>query len=235
LSYAENYYEQLYCEFKAQGQGKNLPDFYNFRRNNEMTQALLLKSIARSNGITLNVSSATSKKTQPSRPAKNLKSTSSPSCLLTDNSINCKQHHYLLAGNKPNEALEDFALESQNKMTLSSFQGNRSHQAAVASYLVDSYEHYLTKMLSIGLGGSTLSYGKFEYLFWDLQKKNVDFSSRFEKMFFYLKQDKKNIIAPAKSSVPEQLTIENCYPINSLWVCSLGMNNYVFVKQAYIL
>ena len=40
FTYAENYYEQIYCEVQASGQGKDLPGFYDFRRNDEMMQAL---------------------------------------------------------------------------------------------------------------------------------------------------------------------------------------------------
>ena len=41
--HAETYYEQIYCEIKEQGKGKALPAFVDFRKNNEVTQALLLK------------------------------------------------------------------------------------------------------------------------------------------------------------------------------------------------
>tara|TARA_R110001592_G_scaffold52511_8_gene160708 strand:- start:25521 stop:25838 length:318 start_codon:yes stop_codon:yes gene_type:complete len=40
---AETYYEQIYCEIKAKGQGVSLPSFVDFRKNNEQMQALLLK------------------------------------------------------------------------------------------------------------------------------------------------------------------------------------------------
>jgi len=51
LLMVENYYEQLYCEIKAQGKGKRLPSFYDFQKNNEVTQAFLLKRPAAKLGI----------------------------------------------------------------------------------------------------------------------------------------------------------------------------------------
>ncbi|MEH6529416.1 MAG: hypothetical protein V7718_05685, partial [Porticoccus sp.] len=51
LLLAENYYEQLYCEVKAMGQGRRLPSLLDFRRNNELTQAMLLKRPAAKVGI----------------------------------------------------------------------------------------------------------------------------------------------------------------------------------------
>lgn len=48
---AESYYDQLYCEIKAQGQGKRLPSLYDFQKNNEQTQAFLLKRPAARLGI----------------------------------------------------------------------------------------------------------------------------------------------------------------------------------------
>lgn len=53
LLLAENYYEQLYCEVKAMGHGDRLPSLVDFRRNNEMTQAFLLKRPAAKLGIQL--------------------------------------------------------------------------------------------------------------------------------------------------------------------------------------
>ena len=48
---AESYYEQLYCELKAKGIKRNLPPFYDFQKNNPMTQALILKRPAARLGI----------------------------------------------------------------------------------------------------------------------------------------------------------------------------------------
>src|SRR5690554_5610586 len=50
---AASYYEQVYCELQARGEVKSLPPFYQFKRNDVMTQALLLKRPARRAGIDL--------------------------------------------------------------------------------------------------------------------------------------------------------------------------------------
>lgn len=53
LAMARGYYQQSYCEIKAQGEGHQLPAFYQFKQNNEQTQWLLLKRPAERAGIKL--------------------------------------------------------------------------------------------------------------------------------------------------------------------------------------
>ena len=53
FAHAESYYEQVFCQVKAAGKGRDLPQFYEFKKNNETTQALLLKRVAQQIGITL--------------------------------------------------------------------------------------------------------------------------------------------------------------------------------------
>jgi len=48
---ADNNYEQLYCELKARGVSRGLPSFYVFKKNEPLTQALLLKRPAARLGI----------------------------------------------------------------------------------------------------------------------------------------------------------------------------------------
>ncbi len=50
---AKTYYEQIYCELEAKGKTKGLPSFDQFKRNNEIVQASLLKLPAERNRITL--------------------------------------------------------------------------------------------------------------------------------------------------------------------------------------
>jgi hypothetical protein len=50
---AKTYYEQIYCELEAKGKTKELPSFDQFKRNNEVVQASLLKLPAERNRITL--------------------------------------------------------------------------------------------------------------------------------------------------------------------------------------
>lgn len=53
-----------------------------------------------------------------------------------------------------------------------------------------AYHRYIGKMLSVGLGGTTISYTKLSYTFRELYEDNGDFAARFEAMFGYLKKDK---------------------------------------------
>src|SRR5690606_9413842 len=48
---AGSYYEQVYCELQARGEATNLPPFYQFKRNDARTQALLLHRPASRIGI----------------------------------------------------------------------------------------------------------------------------------------------------------------------------------------
>lgn len=50
---AKTYYEQIYCELEAKGKIKGLPSFDQFKRNNEVVQASLLKLPAERNRIAL--------------------------------------------------------------------------------------------------------------------------------------------------------------------------------------
>lgn len=50
---AGSYYEQVYCELQARGQTRGLPPFHQFKRNDEVIQAAILKRPAQRNGIKL--------------------------------------------------------------------------------------------------------------------------------------------------------------------------------------
>jgi hypothetical protein len=63
-------------------------------------------------------------------------------------------------GNQGNESLRVGALEASKTMQLPVFDN-----MDIETYLAKAYEHYLNKMIDIGLAGVTLSYGNFEYIF----------------------------------------------------------------------
>lgn len=235
FSYAENYYEQLYCEISAKGQGKNLPSFYDFRRNNEQMQALLLKPFARRININVLMPKASTTKTSRAnaRAVPKIFSPQDPlsQCQLNGAQILCSSKSYRFVGNQPNSKLQANALDDSNKMSIPTYKKPIGDVSALNHYLVTSYEHYLIKMQDIGLGGSILSYGKFEFLFNDLRLKGVNFSDRFEKMFYYLKRDKQQLSVPIKPAPPSSLTLKDCYRLESLMVCSLGAKNYLFVPS----
>jgi hypothetical protein len=88
-------------------------------------------------------------------------------------------------------------------------------------------------MCAIGLGGVTMTYGKFTYLFEDLQSKKVDFNKRFEIMYSFLKKDKETMWVSDKVVTNNRLVIEDCdYLSDQYFVCSVQGNNYIYELQS---
>lgn len=232
FSWAQSYYEQVYCEVKVAGKGGQLPRNDEFRNNPPLTQALLLKPLARNAGIDL-VMPQTLVKAPATRSVQrsvNLESlVPTPMCERVDEELNCAGVNYRIMGNRANAALAKDVLSDTNQMNLPRYQGALTDQSALSAYLFASYRHYLEKMIAIGLAGATLSYGKFEYLFHDFQVKGIGFSDRFETMYRYLKQDKQRIAVNTKASVPEALRSEDCVSLDAqLAVCVVGGRNFLF-------
>ena len=238
LLLAENYYEQLYCEVKAMGKGASLPSFLDFRRNNEMTQALLLKRPAAHIGVEVVMPKKenSSKIIQPeTRYAKAQEKSGTGSvrglrqCSFHAQSIRCDGNSYHLVGNQANSKLIQGALGGANKMDIPVFTGLGSDKSAIGHYLTRAYRQYIRKMLEIGLGGSTFSYAKFVFLFHDVTAKGIDFSQRFETMFLFLKQDKQSIAVSETLPASVVLAGEQCDKLDdSLVVCDAGRKNYLY-------
>jgi hypothetical protein len=227
---AKTYYEQLYCEAKSRGHGNKLPGFYDFQRNDEMTQALLLKGPARQLGIALTMPVLV-------RRAEPLLAVRAPTdmayqlvgeCHLKEALIVCGTRVFHYRANQLNNTLGKRALDESNSIAIAEFPGSYTDGQAVTSYLIASYEHYLDKMLVIGLAEATMAYGTFAYLFNDLHDKGVSFSRRFEKMYFYLKQDKRQLAVNRHAQPPENMTLDDCYPLQKFWVCSRNKKNYLY-------
>jgi len=258
---AETYYEQIYCEIKEQGKGKALPAFVDFKKNNEITQALLLKRDAAALHIPIIMPKRnTSKKDHASRTTK-LKqkfdlrnqhtfnsnassktnsqishsldpSSNSTPCSFMGNMITCNALKFHQIGNKKNSALKHGVLDRHNKIGLTPFIGKKTQQSKIDSYLYTSYVLYIEKMLEIGLGGVTMSFTKFAYLFNDLLEKKVDFASRFETMYSFLKKDKQQLAVSEKITPSNQLTIDDCFRLtNRIYICDNRVKNYVYIKQ----
>jgi len=117
---------------------------------------------------------------------------------------------YGLVGNLSNKRLSKGVLDGKNKMNIPGYQGKSDDRQALAGYLAKAYGQYILKMLEIGLGGSTFTYNKFVYLYYDVSEKGIDFSQRFETMFGYLKQDKKNLAVSEKLPETVYLKKERC-------------------------
>lgn len=227
---AASYYEQVYCEVKASGKGNDLPPLYEFQRNNERMQGLLLKRYAQRIGVNLKMpASNKAKRSNKSNVSVSLSSVNAlGDCVRENNTIRCGERTFRLIGNKPNTQLASSVLAESNAMDLPPFAGNMGDEGAVNDYLTKSYGHYLRKMIDIGLGGATLSYGKFAYLFDDLNDKGVSFTGRFETMYRYLKKDKLSMNVPSNATAPADLSIEDCYKLDALLVCRVGMRNWLF-------
>ena len=253
---AGSYYEQVYCELQARGEAKTLPPFYQFKRNDATTQALLLKRPAARIGIDLPMPKPAAKKmtakavpqqerklpapavqkpqpgTSPS-PSPAPKTPTSSACQLNGNAMRCGDQQFTLMGNRRNQRLAEGVLEAENKMALPVYHGSTSDQAAIDAYLARAYRQYIEKMHEIGLGGVTMTYGKFYFLFFDLQEKGLDFSQRFETMYGFLKKDKATMGVSETLTPDSQLKAEDCDPLaGHMWVCSRAGRNYLYLAES---
>jgi hypothetical protein len=257
LLLAENYYEQLYCEVKAQGGGKRLPLFYDFRKNNEMTQALLLRRPLAKIGVQIVL---------PRNIQTNAKAVNDPDvlaftaggdgedrqdsdidvqknnrfghydfnkCFFEATHILCRGERYQLMANQANKKLSRGALAGDNRMAIPVFQGLIGDKEGLGRYLSVAYQQYIQKMLEIGLGGSTFSYAKFVFLFQDVTSKGIDFSQRFETMFGFLKQDKQRLAVNEQPAKNVRVVKEQCdWLAKSLVVCDVGGKNYIYQSRS---
>lgn len=250
---AATYYEQVYCQLQAKAQTKGLPPFNQFKKNNEVVQASLLKRPAERNGIRLpaptrkvqapiatiippkiiNKPQVSVPKTDVNEPVSRLsrnssdESKNSSGCELLANQIHCGNQVFKLIGNKPNHRLANSALSIDNKMDLPKYQGG-----AVSHYLAQAYTQYIGKMCDIGLCGVTMTYGKFAYLYQDLRTKGLDFPQRFEIMYGFLKKDKANMGVSESSSVPKGLSLQDCSALtDERYICDHQGRNYIFEVQ----
>lgn len=256
LLFAENYYEQLYCEVKAQGEGGRLPSFYEFQKNNETTQALLLKRPAAKLGVQLALPKRVQPKTKPfSEPDTSFHAVMGNGggsyhlnadeqkhekfgpyklnkCLFEATHIVCRGERYQLIANQANTKLSRGALAGDNRMAIPVYQGLVDDREALGRYLSKAYQQYIQKMLEIGLGGSTFSYAKFVFLFHDVATKGIDFSQRFETMFGFLKQDKQHLAVNEQLAKNVQLIKTQCdWLAETLLVCDAGRKNYIYQRQ----
>lgn len=250
---AATYYEQVYCQLQAKAQTKGLPPFNQFKKNTESVQASLLKRPAERNGIKL---PASVHKVQPpietvapakiiNKPKKSFPKTvanepdvapsrnrlpeskNTVDCELLAGQIHCGKHVFKLMGNKANHRLSNNALSIDNKMDLPRYQGG-----VLSQYLAQAYGQYIAKMCEIGLCGVTMTYGKFAYLYQDLQSRGLDLPQRFEIMYSFLKKDKANMGVSEASGMPEGASLQDCTQLTVMrYVCDYQGRNYIFEMQ----
>lgn len=252
---AETYYEQVFCEVSSKGNGRRLPDFYDFRKNDPLIQALLLKKPAARSGIALAMPRKKTKKAQNNAKAnvndransranisaknavssakhqQSVEPTWRGGCEFDKNTIVCAKKRYVLTGNKNNNRLKADALSKGNRMGLVPYSKRLDNKVDVNDYLILSYQRYIEKMLAIGLGGVTMSSGKFAFLFHDLTNRGVSFNERFETMYRHLIKDKKTIRVNERASVDRPLSMDRCSYLNDkIITCAATQKNFLFVK-----
>lgn len=233
--------EQLYCKVVSEGQGAGLPSPTDFKRNDPGVQALLLRRPAQRLGLKIPDATGTSAKPQqpqaapvpvPAEPESEPQPTGRlAECSLTGSRITCPQGRFDLVANRPNRELADSALESGNRLGLSSFEGNRNDEDAVRRYLSSAYDRYIPKMVDIGLGANTMSFTAFHNAFHTMEDAGVDFARRMERTFSLLKQDRKTLGVKARyhDELPDDLSL--CSVINrDIIVCDNVGVNWVFVS-----
>ena len=153
-------------------------------------------------------------------------------CSLQEQRITCHKALFIQTGNRSNRSITKAALSQQNMMGLSPYVGKPNDQGAINTYLFTAYVRYLEKMLEIGLGGATMSYTKFYTLFHDLLEKEVDFASRFETMYDFLKKDKNEIGVSETIEPIQHLSIKNCIQLTQqMFTCDNRYRNAIYLRK----
>jgi hypothetical protein len=276
-SRASSDYEKIYCQILEQGEGKALPVWDDFIRNNRQVQWLLLKHPAARLKITLppvasasapsvavsaGISNATSSKksapgsisvvkpaagqfismttspastavvTPPAPPSVSLPQRRFSPCQLQQNQIICANVFYVLQENVGNNRLNPNVFLSAYTLDIPEFDNTSDDPVAIDRYLTSAYEHYLQKMIAIGLGGSTMSYTRFYQTFVDLRARQVSFSQRFETMYTYLKKDKQQMQVRKRLSDRLPDSLDQCDRVGGeYFVCDLDEVNWVYRLQ----
>ena len=238
--------EKLYCDVVAQGEGAGLPSFDDFRRNPPATQRLLLKRPAKRAGLNLPAAAKavapkpkSSAKTTAKRPAAKAPASSAikpsvPSnlkgCTISAGAIQCGNAYYRLLDNRGNQSLSPTALAASNTLVFSAVP-NYSSNLELHNYLQHAYSLYLTKMHTIGLAGTTLSYSKFYYIFDEAQQQQQDFVKRFGVMYDYLKKDKSAMAVAKQHRGKKAPPLSACQVIgNNFITCDARGSNWVYAR-----
>ncbi|MGV6807150.1 MAG: hypothetical protein ACWA5K_04530 [bacterium] len=244
FSLAKNYYEQVYCELQSLGRDDALPAFSDFRSNDEITQALLLKRPAKRVGIDVplpkrhhseaietrqtNQSSEHMAKKEVSHLYSGGGLPAVQGCRIEGRSLYCGGRKFDLVDNRSNQKLPVDALSNVNRMSLPVYEGSHQDSSYAEEYVYAAYSQYARKMMEIGLGGSTMMFAKFRYFFEESTDSSVNFAARFERIFSYLKKDKKILSVPS-IVFPLQLNVEQCGSVESdLIACVSGSRNFLF-------
>lgn len=147
-------------------------------------------------------------------------------CALKNFELDCTEGRYRLVTNQANQHLREGALSEENRLGLPVESGQNRDE-----YLQHAYARYLEGMIDIGLGASTMSYSKFVRLYDHITAQKLDFASRFETMYHFLKQDKATIGVNTHPLIAAGFTTRYCSELTSeLLACEYQRDNHVFVK-----
>ena len=155
-------------------------------------------------------------------------------CRLKGRRITCKGDTiFELVENRASRHIEAQEFAESNKLSLPIFSGDIKDTPVVKRYLQKAFRYYLDKMIAVGLGGSTITFNKFEYIFYDAKKRNFDFVTRFEMMFDFLKEEKKNSGGVKAELLEENLAIDHCGQLDKeIIICSVTARNRVYLKRS---
>ena len=249
LSYAQTYYETLYCEIASSGRRSKLPNFTDFQKNSEITQALLLKPHAQALRIPISLPSRSARVLEPPQSVRldepkvveisrgpqtspeqrlEIETNEASQCTYDKSSIHCGGITLKQVTNMQNNALHRDALSRHNTLMLPVIKSSPQDDN-FEFHLTEAYLVYLDKMMSIGLGGVTMTYSKFYFLYLDLLRRKVDFNQRFSTMFEFLKKDKRSLGVSSRSVQLPTLSDKQCSRArSSLFICELSGRNYLF-------
>ncbi len=244
--------EKAYCALVAKG-AAGLPPLYEFRKNGEPTQHLLLKRPAAKLGVALPnpvkkakaaaepdtsaranppagpaLDSVPRPSTPPPKRSRIAATHASTDCQLTQETIVCGTQRYQLQWNKPKNALGPGALSATNQLV---FPSQPKGTGVQRDYLTTCYGIYVHKMLLLGLGNTTMSFSKFAAIYEQAQSQKFDFAARFERMYHFLKEERKTLQPPKGFGHRPPSHLDNCEPINEqLWSCETAEQHWVFAR-----
>ena len=156
----------------------------------------------------------------------------SQACQLEQFTLHCAGVTYQLVTDKSNQQLPDDALSDDHKLALPVFHGNPADAPELEHYLADAYSRYLQGMLEIGLGSKTMTYTKFANLYDYYAKQHLDFVSRFETMYEFLKKDKATVAVSTRPQLASGFNLQYCSQQDNLIACDYQKTNYVFAKSS---
>jgi len=229
--------ERTLCELKRVSRNPELPNIQEFKKNPPTIQRLLIKREAEAYGISL--PDTTPKEQQnktPSPTRSDIASAQKPSekpslfgCELRQDHIQCPGEYYQHIRNKKNSQLKAEAFSSHNELIFAGKSESEFKEQSDYRYLSSIYPTYIHKMLTIGLGDSTMSFTKFATIYWQSKKESSGFSARFRQIYNQLKIEKSRnqISGRYTQNYPE--SIDKCVRMDrSIIICDNKNQNWVY-------